>query len=972
MKNILLKGSPGTGKTFFARGLAYYLCHKSMTIEESFSQNIVGDIDAIEQFIQGSRCEFIQVHPSMSYEDIVYGVSITANGDLSISYAEKRIKELCDIAIDDVDNLYCVIFDDIGRTNASTLLGDLLYAMEHRNQVIELANGVTLSIPDNVVLIFTECNQLFGERLDYALRRRMDYVHEFHSNKDVILAYYTDSVSNATLEIIGDIYDSVCEYVYQNFIKDPSISVDDYLPGHGFFMVDKNGTPIQIFDLIKQKIIYQVQPYLSALHSTGLIQGDIEAFFDSLQRKFNTGIESFNTVSAIYKIKLNTGERVAPFSLEDSRDYYSSIVHTNSFENKELLEYIIDAIILNGIFQYDVSLYSLLTNSNIARIQSGTEPVEYAGLMLDKDRAERFDYRTPREGSRVSHQYYSTRATCNRWKPDQEASAYKVEFADGSASKTYIPLNGFRCHNFSVDYVDVFTKNNAAEIYRAIYRLVSGYLQLYISSLSLLMGTDSEFVSLCQYIELEHRYLWAIHEAVKQQTGEKNKLPYFVRKLINIRSLWNAKDSIISVDTVKFVNLRDNQIAFNVESFEDLFSYSDATEKQIVLKGVCTMADLREYQCVMENIGVRQMIFQGPPGTSKTFDSKRFVLEQLNPEAPAFAEEFPTQEAISRDLLVFKLSETDYAHPKESARLTTGGWDLVQFHPSYGYEDFIRGIEVTTNNGSPVYTSVNRILGKIAEFSRLASSACPDNPPKFYLIIDEINRANLATVFGELIYGLEYRNSGVSTPYEVVDRVAGGSTKDIVLGKNLFIIGTMNTADKSIDSLDYAIRRRFIFIDSPANRDIVKSCYQYVSGNNDENSIELLLFDSVQALFEDERFFNSEYQKSDVRIGHTYFLRDRSTEYELATKQHFVYQVVPILREYVKDGILDSVEDLVALEHSIPDILSAPDRESVIRFISENLMLFIKEFGSKNRDGTSIDNAYVGSFIEDLRVALQY
>lgn len=972
MRNILLKGSPGTGKTLFARGLAYYLCHESLTIEEAFSQDIISDGDAIEQFNQGSHCEFIQVHPSMSYEDIVYGMNITANGNLGISYAEKRIKELCDVAAGDVGNLYCVIFDDIGRANASALLGDLVYAMEYRNQVIELTNGATMAIPDNVVLIFTECNLLFGEGFDYALRRRMDYVREFRSSKTVILAHYSDSVSSATLEIIGNIYEFICDYVRRNFIKDSSITVDDYLPGHGMFMADKKGTPIQIFDKIKQKIIYQVQPYLSALHSAGLLQGDLVSFFDSLQRIINTGVESINTISAIYKIKLNAGERVTPFSLEDSKNYYSTIVRTNNFDSKELLEYVADAIILNGIFQNYVALYSLLTNSSIARIQCGAAPVEYAGLLLDKDKTERFDYKTPRNGIRVSHQYYSTRAGYSRWKPAHETSAYKVEFSDGSASKIYIPLNGVRCHNFSVDYIDVFTNNNAAEIYRAIYRLVSGYLQLYASSLSLLMGTDPECVSLYQFVGLERRYLRAIHEAALHQTGEKNKLQYFVRKLVNLRSLWNAKGSVIVVDSIKFVNLRDNQIAFDVESFEDLFSYSNATEKNVVLKGVCTMADLNEYQRIMDNIGVRQMIFQGPPGTSKTFDSKKFVLEQLNSAAPAFTDDFLTQEAISRDLLEFKLSEADYANPQGSAKLATGGWDLVQFHPSYGYEDFIRGIEVTANGGAPVYTSVNRILGKIAEFSRAASNAHADNPPKFYLIIDEINRANLATVFGELIYGLEYRNSSVSTPYEVVDRVVGGATKDIVLGKNLFIIGTMNTADKSIDSIDYAIRRRFIFIDSPANRDIVKSCYQHASGNDDENSIELMLFDSVQALFEDERFFNSEYQKNDVKIGHTYFLRDRATGYEVAANQHFIYQVIPILREYVKDGILDSAEDLRALEHSITDISGALDRETTIRFISENLMLYIKEFGDKNREGTSIDNAYVSSFIDRLREAFHY
>ena len=85
----------------------------------------------------------------------------------------------------------------------------------------------------------------------------------------------------------------------------------------------------------------------------------------------------------------------------------------------------------------------------------------------------------------------------------------------------------------------------------------------------------------------------------------------------------------------------------------------------------------------MENIGVRQMVFQGPPGTSKTFESKKFVLKQLNPESDALAARFVSQESISAALDEYKLNESDYADPSSSSKLLTGGWDLVQFHPRY-------------------------------------------------------------------------------------------------------------------------------------------------------------------------------------------------------------------------------------------------------------------------------------------------
>ena len=124
---------------------------------------------------------------------------------------------------------------------------------------------------------------------------------------------------------------------------------------------------------------------------------------------------------------------------------------------------------------------------------------------------------------------------------------------------------------------------------------------------------------------------------------------------------------------------------------------------------------------------------------------------------------------------------------------------LIQFHPSYTYEDFVRGIVVEVSNGQPAYIVKNKVLAEFAE-------KAIDNPKaKFVLIIDEINRANLSSVLGELIYALEYRGQSVNTLYEL------DGEREIKLPNNLFIIGTMNTADRSVGHIDYAIRRRFAF-----------------------------------------------------------------------------------------------------------------------------------------------------------------
>lgn len=204
-----------------------------------------------------------------------------------------------------------------------------------------------------------------------------------------------------------------------------------------------------------------------------------------------------------------------------------------------------------------------------------------------------------------------------------------------------------------------------------------------------------------------------------------------------------------------------------------------------------------------------------------------------------------------------------------------GAFELVQFHPAYSYEDFVRGIVAEVVDKQPTFTVKNKIL---AEFAERAT----DNPKaKFVLIIDEINRANLPAVLGELIYALEYRDKPVNSLYEYKGERA------IKLPNNLYIIGTMNTADRSVGHIDYAIRRRFSFIDVLPDEmhvpEIAKAKYQ-----------------SVSDLFSKE-FLTSDFKKDDVQIGHSYFMAGTKEELDIKIK----YEVVPILKEYVKDGVLN-------------------------------------------------------------------
>ncbi|MCG8520982.1 MAG: AAA family ATPase, partial [Pseudomonadales bacterium] len=158
----------------------------------------------------------------------------------------------------------------------------------------------------------------------------------------------------------------------------------------------------------------------------------------------------------------------------------------------------------------------------------------------------------------------------------------------------------------------------------------------------------------------------------------------------------------------------------------------------------------------------------------------------------------------------------------------------------------------------------------------------------FVLIIDEINRANLPSVLGELIYGLEYRGEPVESMYALEGE------REIIIPENLYIIGTMNTADRSVGHIDYAIRRRFAFEDVLPNSSVIALPEAQA------------LFNEVEKLFKKEgtkenaEFLASDFDYKDVQLGHSYFMAKNVKELEMKLK----YEIKPILREYVKDGLL--------------------------------------------------------------------
>lgn len=239
-----------------------------------------------------------------------------------------------------------------------------------------------------------------------------------------------------------------------------------------------------------------------------------------------------------------------------------------------------------------------------------------------------------------------------------------------------------------------------------------------------------------------------------------------------------------------------------------------------------------------------QIVLYGPPGTGKTFVAQQFARYIV----------------------------------AEGNSVTSDRVKIVQFHPSYGYEDFVEGLRPISNDeGNIVFQTVP---GALLEFVDLIET---DGLPRV-LIIDEMNRANLPRVFGELLFLLEYRSQPVSLMLR----------KDFRLPQNLFIIGTMNTADRNIKNLDIALRRRFDFFALLPDVNVLRA--HYSRGNS--NELGELLYSGFEALNDS---IVRDMGERGYAVGHSYFMHGRID----ASLLHSVWdrQILPLLEDYFSDRI---------------------------------------------------------------------
>ena len=300
----------------------------------------------------------------------------------------------------------------------------------------------------------------------------------------------------------------------------------------------------------------------------------------------------------------------------------------------------------------------------------------------------------------------------------------------------------------------------------------------------------------------------------------------------------NPNGSLFKLTDFEYDSIMDMAIDFNItNTISNIESYS---ENDFLNEVYMSKEDMNALEYLIRN--KKNIILQGAPGVGKTFSAKRIAYKMMG--------------------------------CKDERRIC-----MVQFHQNYSYEDFVLGYK-PVENGFKLKEGI---------FYNFCIQASNDPTNNYFFIIDEINRGNLSKIFGELLMSIEssYRGTKIRLAY---------GDKELTVPDNLYIIGMMNTADRSLALIDYALRRRFSFFNmKPGFRtdgfiNLIKS----VNNNKFTRLVEEI--QRLNQTIDDDASLGEGYE-----IGHSYFCKDgdiNDTWLETLVK----YDIIPMLKEYWFDN----------------------------------------------------------------------
>lgn len=344
-----------------------------------------------------------------------------------------------------------------------------------------------------------------------------------------------------------------------------------------------------------------------------------------------------------------------------------------------------------------------------------------------------------------------------------------------------------------------------------------------------------------------------------------NEMPYFLEEEIIEKStsrvhlqveynLWNKPITSEMLYSKVFERFNVGLPGTNFQATESQYK----TLISIVERLDIVYETLPPYETRKKDRKPLNLILFGPPGTGKTYHTLNHAIAIIE----------------GKSLIEVEIENQQY-RPKLKERYSqyqqNGQVAFVTFHPSMNYEDFIEGIKPKEENKQVYYEIEDGI------FKNLCLKAAQNPHQNYVLIIDEISRGNVAQIFGELITLIEpdKRKGRV----EAIETVLPYSKSSFSVPQNLYLIGTMNTADRSVEALDTALRRRFFFEEMTAKPNLL-----HAIGEIDLKQLLTSINQRIEILLD-----------KDHQIGHAYFMNINTLE---DLRIVFANKIIPLLKEY--------------------------------------------------------------------------
>lgn len=331
------------------------------------------------------------------------------------------------------------------------------------------------------------------------------------------------------------------------------------------------------------------------------------------------------------------------------------------------------------------------------------------------------------------------------------------------------------------------------------------------------------------------------------------------------------------------------------------------------------------------------IILYGPPGTGKTYNTVAYAISIIYGR--------PIREVMKDDY-------NDLLEKYHALKTLYGQIEFTTFHQSFGYEEFVEGIKpifIQVMNEKGERSRKEEMVYRVSQgvFKRFCDEAAKNPGEKYVFIIDEINRGNVSKIFGEMITIIE-PTKRIGQAEEATVKLAY-SQDSFGVPDNVYILGTMNTADRSIAMLDSALRRRFDFVEMMPNPDLLAGV---VVDGVDVRQLMITINKRIEILLD-----------RDHTIGHAYFmaLRSRPT---LAVLAHiFKNAIVPLLQDYFYDDY-----------EKIRLVLGDANKEEKEQFVRASAVDYASIFGAKaelyleNDEVYTINNAAFGNINSYLKI----